>query len=62
MCTDEAVIQLNCDIFMYYNCTVSDGFIIEISVLGIVMVIACFLNMIIAGGIKIKSCYFDTAN
>ena len=47
---------------MYYNCTVSDGFIIEISVLGIVMVIACFLNMIIAGGIKIKSCYFDTAN
>ena len=33
----------------------SDGLIIGISVVGVIIIMVCFLNMVIAGGIKINS-------
>ena len=45
---------------IHHTLSASDGFIIGIGVVGVVMVIVCFLNMIIAGGIKIKNYYFGT--
>ena len=36
------------------NHAVSDGFIIGISVVGVVIAMVCFLNMVAVGGIKVK--------